>query len=320
MDYGDILKRTWEITWRFKGLWILGILASCSGGGGGGGGGNAGSGFNYSGGSGEFPQAEQFFQSFERTFESIDPAVLIAVIVGVFLLIILLSLIFTVIGILGKAGLLAGFNQADQAQTITLSSAFQGGLPHFWRLLGLKLIMLAIGLLLAAILIGSAFTFILLTGGLGLIVLLPLLCIFFLIALPLGLLVNLYLNLIQVSIVVDELPVFQAFRKAWEVARANVIPVIVIALILVFGAFLVNLIIGAPMIVLAIPVFGGIALGTDTSIGVGLGLAALCFVLYLPVLIVLSGVIQTYLYGAWTVTYRRLTGRTGAPLPEPAAA
>ena len=39
MDYAGVLKRAWEITWRWKVLWILGFLASLGSGGGGGGGG-----------------------------------------------------------------------------------------------------------------------------------------------------------------------------------------------------------------------------------------------------------------------------------------
>ncbi|HEX9797413.1 MAG TPA: hypothetical protein VGA52_10520, partial [Anaerolineales bacterium] len=309
MDYGAILKRTWDITWRYKGLWVLGILAGCSGGGGGGGGGNAGSGVNYSGGSGDFPQVERFF-------ESIDPAILVAVVIGIVLLILLMSLIFIVLGILGQAGLIYGFDQADEGQTVSLSSAFKGGLEHFWRLLGLNLLVFGAGIVLAGIAIAALLVFGLVTLGIGLLCLIPLICLI----VPLAVLVNVYLNLTQVAIVVDGLPVFEALRKAWQVARAHVGPVIVMALILVFGGFLVGLILSAPMILLVIPVVSGLALGSDASIGVGVGVAALCFVLYLPVLIVLSGVIQTYLYGAWTVTYRRLTGRTGAALPEPAAA
>ena len=38
MDYGKVLSRAWEITWRWKVLWILGFLASLASGGGGGGG------------------------------------------------------------------------------------------------------------------------------------------------------------------------------------------------------------------------------------------------------------------------------------------
>jgi hypothetical protein len=29
MDFGYVIKRAWEIIWKFKVLWIFGILASC---------------------------------------------------------------------------------------------------------------------------------------------------------------------------------------------------------------------------------------------------------------------------------------------------
>ena len=29
MDFGYVLKRAWQIMWKFKVLWIFGILASC---------------------------------------------------------------------------------------------------------------------------------------------------------------------------------------------------------------------------------------------------------------------------------------------------
>ncbi len=53
MDYGKVLKRAWETTWRYRALWIFGIIlalttasgAGGSGGGGGGGGGNGHRGF-----------------------------------------------------------------------------------------------------------------------------------------------------------------------------------------------------------------------------------------------------------------------------------
>jgi hypothetical protein len=30
MNYGDIIKRSWRITWRYKALWVLGIFAGVS--------------------------------------------------------------------------------------------------------------------------------------------------------------------------------------------------------------------------------------------------------------------------------------------------
>jgi hypothetical protein len=44
----------------------------------------------------------------------------------------------------------------------------------------------------------------------------------------------------------------------------------------------------------------------------------MCLVVAFPFLLALNGILQTYLVGAWTVTYRRLTGRlgTGGAPPE----
>ena len=30
MDIGSVLTRAWNITWKYKVLWLLGILAGCS--------------------------------------------------------------------------------------------------------------------------------------------------------------------------------------------------------------------------------------------------------------------------------------------------
>ena len=69
MDYGKILSRAWQIFWKYKILWVFGILASCSA--------NRGSSpnFNYSLSSGDFsdfppgemPQFHYFYRFFEVT-------------------------------------------------------------------------------------------------------------------------------------------------------------------------------------------------------------------------------------------------------------
>jgi hypothetical protein len=39
MGFGDIIKRAWKITWRYRALWVLGLFAGVTGSSGGGGGG-----------------------------------------------------------------------------------------------------------------------------------------------------------------------------------------------------------------------------------------------------------------------------------------
>ena len=33
MNFGEVLSRAWQITWKHKILWLFGLLASCSAGG-----------------------------------------------------------------------------------------------------------------------------------------------------------------------------------------------------------------------------------------------------------------------------------------------
>ncbi|MGD8904906.1 MAG: hypothetical protein PVI67_15190, partial [Anaerolineae bacterium] len=63
MDYGKILTRAWEITWRWKILWILGFLAAL---GSGGGGGSSSGSSSYSGG------GEEWGRWFGRTYYGPD--------------------------------------------------------------------------------------------------------------------------------------------------------------------------------------------------------------------------------------------------------
>ena len=53
--------------------------------------------------------------------------------------------------------------------------------------------------------------------------------------------------------------------------------------------------------------------------GGGLLIAGLCFILYLPVFIVLNGILRGYIESAWTLTFMRLTG-AGPEVIEGAAA
>jgi hypothetical protein len=302
MDFGDILKRTWDITWKFKGLWVLGILAGCSGRSGGGSSGNASNSINYQGSGSSWPQ-------FERFVNSIDPSVWIAIGIALVCLVLLLVVVFLVLGIIGQAGLIHGFDRADEGELVTLSSAFRGGVPYFWRLFGLQLLLMVLGILVAIVVVAGIVVWSIVTLGIGLLCLIPLLCALIPAAVALGV----YIQMTQVAIVVESLDVFGGFRRAWEVVKMQPGAVIVMALILVLGGALVGLLITLPLLALVIPVVTGFLVNTDASIGVGVGLAVLGFLVYLPVLIVLNGILQTYIQGAWTITYRRIIGESGVP-------
>ena len=310
MDYGEVLKRTWEITWKYKGLWVLGILAACGnggGGGGGGGGGQASSGIRGDSlGPGELSGIERFFSN-------IPEETLIILAVALVVLILVLALVALVLGVIGQGGLIAGFNQADQGADVSLAEALGMGTHFFWRLLGIRLLLFA-----AALIVVILFAiFAVVTLGIGVLCLIPLLCIL----VPLMILVGVYVTLTTVALVVENLGIFDAFRRAWEVARANIGPLLVMAFILILGSAIIGLLLAAPFILILIPVGTAFVLGTERAMSSGLIVGGICLVLYIPVLILLNGVLQTYFFGAWTLTFRRLTGRAGlVPVAVPAQA
>jgi hypothetical protein len=147
-----------------------------------------------------------------------------------------------------------------------------------------------------------------LTLGIGLICIIPMLCLL----VPVAVAVSIYAMLSQVAVVVENTGIMDGLRRGWALVKGNVGPVLVMALVLIVGGFVVGLIIGLPAILLIAPLIAGVALGTQTSITSGVVIFGLCLVIYLPVAIFLNGILQTFVIGSWTVTYRRLTGRSGA--------
>ncbi len=302
MDYGEVLGRTWHITWRYKWLWLLGILAGCGSGGGGGGGGNF-----FQGGPPDRrapSTGPEPFRDLERFIESIPEETLIAIIVAIVCLALVLSLVALVLRVLGRGSLIVAFNRADAEENITLGEVFHAGASYFWRLLGLE-VLAFLALLVAMAIIGLlALGTAIATLGLGLICLIPLLCLL----IPLFWALDIYVNFAEVALVSEDLGVFEALSRAWEVIRRTPGPVILMALILVLGGALAGLVVAAPLVVAALPIAAAVAGGQEDALTTGLILAGLCVVLYLPVLLVLQGLVQTYVTGGWTLTYRRLRG------------
>ncbi len=296
MDFGEVLTRTWHITWRYKGLWVLGLLAGCGTGGGGGGGG--------SGGSTSAAGNQPSYGAIEQTLLQIPAWVWIALA----LVVLVLILVFLALGVIGTGGLIAGFRQADEGKDVTLGQAFRQGTRYFWRLLGFRLLLLVVGLVLAAVVVAAAI------GSLG-ICLVPLICL----GIPLLFALGVYVSLCQVSLIDDDQKTVEAFGRGWQVLRSHPGPALLMGLILIVGGLVVGLVLALPAFALMLPIALALASNERGAIVGGLLVGGLCFLGYLPVLLLASAVLQTYVNGAWTLTYRRLTGK-GPGVSAPAEA
>jgi hypothetical protein len=302
MYIGDVLRRTWQITWRFKGLWILGILAGCSGGGGGGGSSSgSGGGVRYQFDGGRFPEPDYYFRN-------LDPNVVAFLTTALICLGILLVIGLFVLGIMGQAGLISGFDLADEGHAITLSIAFRRGLHYFWKVLGAQVLLWILAVIVVIVLFGGGALLALGTLGVALICLVPLACLL----VPALLLFGVYVMLTQVALVVEELDFSAAFSRSWQVMRENVGNVILLGLILIVGGAVVGFLLSLLVLPAALPALTALAIGGDQVVAGGIALSVLATVVLLPVLILVNGVIQAFATGVWTIAYRRMTGRRGA--------
>ncbi|OGO49371.1 MAG: hypothetical protein A2Z30_03640 [Chloroflexi bacterium RBG_16_64_43] len=317
MEYGEVLSRSWKTVWKHKVLWIFGILAGCVGGNGGGSsGGGSNTGYEVSGG--DLPPAmQQYVNEFGQMIAETPWWVFVLIGLGI----LALAALFIYLGFTGRIALIRGSRMADEgAERLGFSELFSASAHYFWRVFGLNLLVgLVIGLALLIFVI-SMFFLAIGTLGVALLCLLPIACVVFILAW----IVSVVLQLANVALVSDDLGIMDGLRRGWETARANVGPVLVMALILGIGGWLAGLLIALPVILVALPagmgiVFGELA-GSRGVLATGLVTAGVCLALYLPVLIVGQGILLAYIQGAWTLTYSRLRGQIPAVTSGPEVA
>jgi hypothetical protein len=218
----------------------------------------------------------------------------------------LLALIFWVLAVIGNGGLIAGFHMAETGETVTLASTFQQGISYFWKLLVIQLILGVGSLVVTVPLVFGGGLLTILSDGVGLICLIPFLCLL----IPLGIALSIYTLLSQIALIVEALDIFAAFQRAWDVFRSNLGEVIVMGLILGVGGFVVGLVLAIPFILMVLPFITGLIVGTETSTIAGISMTLIGILFYLPALLVASGIMRTFITGSWTLTYRSLIGTT----------
>jgi hypothetical protein len=150
MDYGNLFTRAWNLLWKNAYLILLGVLVVFGRG-------------NSSGASqsqylfqgGEMPWRDMQPYDFGRHFWNGDfPEFAIG---GLFLLVIiaflLISLVFWVLGLIARGGLISAVDDLERGKPAGFVSAFQAGWSKAWNLLGIGLVPAIPGLILLVIMI-----------------------------------------------------------------------------------------------------------------------------------------------------------------------
>ncbi len=311
MDYGKVLSRAWEITWRWKVLWILGFLASLTKASSGG----SNSGYEYSG------------NGWGSTYGPYIPPGVVAAIIGVACLAFILAIALWVVSVIARGGLIAGVQQVEEEGSTRFGQAWRAGAGRFWTLFGLSfltalpifiLVMIGMGVLVLIIIgtVGGFNT----SDALGVAgIMASILCGGVLCCASIAL--SIVLNQIRVygerAAILEGMGWIDAFKRGWQVLKENVVPTLIFWVIFfMIGLVLVGLIVAAAL-AFGVP-FGLFTAYAGAKVG-GWMVAPVCCggLLVIVVFALLGSIVETYTSATWTLAYRELTGLATKPVEEP---
>ncbi|MDP2181332.1 MAG: hypothetical protein Q8K99_02020 [Actinomycetota bacterium] len=307
MDFGGILKRAWNITWRYKVLWIFGLLA--------GGAGRGGGNFNYNFGRGDLGQ--QQIDNLADFGSRIESALPVIIAVAVFLFIVGIG--FWILSIAAQGGLVHLVSEAEESREVRAGLGWTAGFARWGRVFLLQLVLFLPILLILVIMSFVVFVPIILPiisgnepsgasflGACGGVIFGVLLLV------VIGFIVSIVYNLALRYSVIDDVPAFAAIGQGWNDLKARFKDIFLMYLIVVAVGFAYGVVVGVVGVVF------GITIGLAAAGGAYAVAGIVSFALFL-LLLVPGAVYSTYVSSVWTLFFRELTGR-GVPALQVAPA
>jgi hypothetical protein len=329
MDYGHILKRAGQITWRFKFLWIFGIpMALCG----------QGSGakpqfqMNYRVPYSPIAGPSEFPAYFPEPFGQVPIAVYL---VAGILLFVAFGIISLVVGAFGRSVLIKSVDRVEEGESISLSRSWSDGVANVVPLGLLQallytplVILVTIALVIVSVQFWPVFSqndwytpslesqepppFVEDIVGIFpalLATICGLVCFFFIVQTIIGL----FLVFGSRAIVVENQGVISSFPRSWYLFRKNIGATIVLAILIVVISIMIGFIIGIPAMAIMFPVMmstmPGMISGTGPSVGSSLLMGG-AGVIIVAVFGLVNGVMQVFVEAIWTLAYRDFASKT----------
>ena len=324
MDLGRILTRSFEITWRYKLLWVLGFVFVLFGGSGGG----FAQPFNYS-----FNRSD--FQRFPAGQLQQQLTVIAGAVICLVLLWLVLSLYFRFVA---RGAMVTAVRSIEAGRTPGLAAAWREGQTYWGRLFGLGLLVniplaiVTIILILIAIvplvLFFAPFTS--QVGGVppdqgsriavAIVGVIGLFCCAILCLILLTFFIKPVYEFAVRGIVLEKSSVVDSLSLAWDRIRANLGSVIILYLIMIGLGFLW----GVAVLLVSLPF--GLLLGAAILFAQSQSPALIILLILaigLPLVLIdslLSGIFESFVQTVWTEAYvAAMVGRSPGPAVAPAA-
>lgn len=311
MDTGRIFSRSLEITWRFKFLWLWGLIMGLTSGG-------VGSGnFNFNG-DGDTFRGGSFAQPPE-----IAPALIVLAILFLCIIVLVWLVLFFFFRFVARGALVAAVREIEQQGEATLRDSWEQGRRFYARLLGLGFLVNVPLVLLSLIVLALAFIPLLVAlpvlsaldvqrpgdtiAGVTLVLsFVAAICVAGLCIWIVMLVIHPLYEFAVRAIVLEDLRVIEGLQQGIRRVRENLGNVIGLYLLLMgvrIGWAIVTAIVTIPIVLLVlVGVFGALQFGLN-------GVILLGMFLFVPLLVLfgfIEGLFQTFESAAWTEAYLAL--------------
>jgi hypothetical protein len=327
MTFAELISRAFQLWWRRKSLWVVGVILALCGRG-----------------------AYSFSVNFQQRLTPGDPAEIerygdlvpawlieqiVPILLGLALLGLLLWLITGLLAAWAGAAMVQLSDAADRDEPLSVGAAFGRGRPYALRLFGLELLVtlpiLVLSLALLAVFAGAigAVLYQIFAGAMdgegtgalpltafsivgGVLCLIPL----FLLVGLLGALLGLLAKLAGRACVLEGLGIRAGLARAWGLARRSFGYLLLLWIMLIALGGVFSLVAGLPALGLLL-IAGPALLGGEFGAGAAVAIAALAgYVLLVGVL--LGGALTALNEMLWTLAYRWFVARaTPAQAPAP---
>jgi hypothetical protein len=319
MNYGQLIRDAWAITWRSRFLWVLGLLA-----------GGAvgmpalrGSGANWRPSRGELDNLQP---GLGRLAGDVEAWVLanLGLVIGAAVVVVLLGVAVLALSFVAQGGLSRATADLAEGRPTSFGRAWSAGRRLFWRYVGLAALLALATLAVAAVIggvvslafgLGEAFGPRLVTIALAIVIGVPLV-----LAAAVGAVgASIVVAYAQRAIAIENVGPLAALAIGWRVLRSHLgesllVWVINLGIALAAGTAL------AVGVGLLVAVLGGLGALLWWLAGLGaalVGYAAVAVLAVVAIGLVLAAISNTFFWSYWTLAYLRLTHAAGA---EPAAA
>ena len=296
MNYGRIVEDSFKFAWRYKSLWVFGLLA-------GSGGGNFNLDLGQSDMSGLGKSGVMPYESFEEIWQIILPILAAIIVIG---------LLFFLLHLICSPALVDAINKIARGGTYRFSDSYSRGIDFFFRKLGLTLIFIAavMGVILLGILpIVALHLF-------GILLTLPIF------AAGIYFAITLY-SLAERAMVVRDTSIGNAIDEAYILMKQNFSKCLIMALIFIGLSFGIGIV----LLMVAAIFFFPINMLVHSISESKMIIFVLALILGLPISLVVGGFIGTFFHSLYTLFYFGLvepnspyakptTPQTVAPAPQ----